>query len=152
MRIRAALTAGVLAAALGCAGINSQTYNYATLDEARTAGAIEQGWLPDGLPPGTRDIRVAHVPGGAQRWGLFNFPSAERAHLERLLDPEARDLDGVRVDIPSRIEWWPVALRGALNGEQLGFTGLEGYRTRDKALWVAVNWNQGRAYYWKDEG
>lgn len=148
MTIRAGCTVGLLAAVAACAGINSQTHSYATLDEARKAGAIHQGWLPDGLPPGAYEIRVAHVPGGTRRWGLFNFPPDEGPVLKGVLAPEEVDLDGQRMDIPARIEWWPVALRGTLDGEQLGLTGLRGYRTRDGALLVAVNWNQGRAYYW----
>jgi hypothetical protein len=152
MRWQAIAAVAMLAAGGACADIKSQTYSYGTLDEARRAGAIEQGWLPDGLPPGTREIRVAYIPGGTERWGLFNFPPGEREHLERLLAPGEIDFEGLRVGIPARIEWWPVALRGALDGERLGFTGLQGYRTADGAFVVAVNWNQGRAYYWKAGG
>jgi hypothetical protein len=142
----------LVVAAAGCAEIKSQTYMYGTLAEATQAGAIDRGWLPDGLPPGTREIRVAYVPNGTERWGLFNFPPVEGEYLERLLVPEELDFEGLRVTIPSRIEWWPVALRGPLDGERLGLTGLKGYRTRDGVFIVAVNWRQGRAYYWKAAG
>nr|MDQ3350019.1 hypothetical protein [Acidobacteriota bacterium] len=43
----------------GCAGLNSQTYAFATLDEARQAGAIASGWVPEGLPASSHDLRVA---------------------------------------------------------------------------------------------
>jgi hypothetical protein len=152
VRVGRAVLVLLAAAVTACDGIHSQTHSYATLAEAREAGAIEQGWLLDGLPPGTREIRVAYVPNGPQRWGLFNFPPGEREHLERLLAPEEIDFEGLRVIIPARIEWWPVALRGPLDGERLGLTGMKGYRTADGVFVVGVNWNQGRAYYWKDEG
>jgi hypothetical protein len=148
VRARASIAAGLIAVVVACTGINAQTYSYATLDDARRAGAVEQGWLPDGLPPGAYEIRVAHVPNGPQRWGLFNFPPGEGEVLQRILAPEEVALEGQVVDVPARIEWWPVALRRTLDGEQLTFTGLKGYRTSDGALMVAVNWNQGRAYYW----
>jgi hypothetical protein len=140
------------AALAACTEINSQTHTYATLAEARGAGALERGWLLEGLPPGAYEIRVAFVPNGTERWGLFNFPAAQREHLERLLAPEPIDVEGIRVTIPTRIEWWPIVLRGPLDPEQLTLTGLTTYRTTDGAFVVTVNWNQGRAYYWKDEG
>jgi hypothetical protein len=146
--IALALLAGGVTA---CSGINSQTHSYATLEEARQAGAIERGWLPDGLPPGAYEIRVAYVPGGPERWGLFNFPPGEGDMLRAWLSPEEIPLGDERVDVPSRIEWWPVALRRTLDAEQLALTGLKGYRTRDGRLVVAVNWPQGRAYYWNRE-
>ena len=42
----------VLIAAAACAGIDAQTNSFSTLDEARQAGAVAKGWIPDGLPPG----------------------------------------------------------------------------------------------------
>jgi hypothetical protein len=140
-----------LAFALGvasCANINSQTNAYATLDEARRAGAVEQGLVPAWLPPGSHDIREAHVPGTASLWGIVNFPKEEGDALRAALIPEEVPLDGMEVGMPGRIEWWPIELRGALNGERLGIVGIRGYRARHNNLIVAVNWQQGRAYYW----
>jgi hypothetical protein len=131
-----------------CAGVNSQTYSYATLDEARQAGAIEKGWMPEGLPASAHDIRVAQLPGTPQHWGLFDFPRGEQAALEALLQPGEVSLTGEHCDMPARIEWWPVVLRGALDGERLAATGLRGYRGKSGNRLFAINWNQGRAYYW----
>jgi hypothetical protein len=39
-------------------------------------------------------------------------------------------------------------LRGELNGDRITATGTRGYRSKDGQLFFAVNWNQGRAYYW----
>jgi hypothetical protein len=136
------------ALAAGCSGINSQTNSFATLEEARQAGAIARGWLPDGLPPGSHDIREAHVPGRAERWGIVNFPAAEADALRAIIEPREVPLAGLHCDAPARIEWWPLALRGDLDGERLSITHLQAYRGRDGRLIFAINWNQGRAYYW----
>lgn len=148
-----AVGCGVFAVAMaaGCSGINTRTDAFNTLAEARQAGAIEQGLLPDGLPPGTRDIRIGHVPGERGSWGLFNFPPDESARLKQILQPQEVSLEGQRVEVPGRIEWWPRALRGALDAEPLGITGLKGYRTLDGTRVVAINWQQGRAYYWASD-
>jgi hypothetical protein len=133
----------------GCAGLNSQTYSFATLEEARQAGAIAKGWVPEGLPPGSHDLRVAQVPGTSQHWGIINFPRAEEGALRALLEPAEVSLSGEHCDMPGRIEWWPIVLRGALDGERLAATGLRGYRATTGRRLFAVNWNQGRAYYWE---
>jgi hypothetical protein len=126
------------------------TAAYATLDEAVAAGAVEHGWLPRGLPAGTREIREAHDMESSRRWGLFNFPQSEDGTLRQLLGRE-RSLEGETVNPPRRIEWWPVLLRGALSNDQVRATGLNAYEAREGDLMFAVNWKQGRAYYWTKE-
>jgi hypothetical protein len=138
----------LLAVLTACSGVNTRTNSFNTLADAKQAGAIEQGLLPEGLPSGTRDIRIGYVPGQVRSWGLFNFPPEQADALKQILRPDEVPLDGKTVDVPGRIEWWPKALRGTLNAEQLGITGLKAYATRDAARIVAVNWAQGRAYYW----
>jgi len=140
----------VLAASVvcGCSDINSQTNSFATLDEARQAGAMTRGWLPEGLPPGTHDIREAHVPGRDEHWGIINFPASQSDALRALLEPNEIPLAGLRCDAPGRIEWWPLALRGDLDAERLSITHLQAYRARSGRLIYAVNWGQGRAYFW----
>jgi hypothetical protein len=143
--------AGVLAAialVAACSGINAQTNSFATLAEARQAGAIANGWIPEGLPPGSHDIREAHVPGTRERWGIIDFPQSEEASLRALLQPDEISLSGQRCEIPGRIEWWPLMLRGALDGERLAATGLRAYRAKENGLMFVVNWSQGRAYFW----
>lgn len=145
----AALLAVIVAASAGgCTAVNSTTDSFATLAEARQAGAIDGGWVPDGLPPGSRDIRAAHVPGTSERWGIVNFPPAEAEALRAILQPAEVPLDGRRCNMPARIEWWPAEMRGTINGPRLAATGIHGYRSRQGNLFFAVNWNQGRAYYW----
>lgn len=133
---------------IGCSGINSQTNSYATLTEARQAGAIANGWIPEGLPSSSHDIREGHVPGTSQHWGLFEFPNGEAATLRALLETEEMPAGGVVCDVPARIEWWPLTLRGALDASRLAATGTRLYRARTGQVLYAVNWSQGRAYYW----
>ena len=66
-----------------------------------------------------------------------------------MLQDEEMSLAGVDCDIPARIEWWPILLRGRVNAEQAKAAGLQSYRSRQGDLVVVVNWKQGRAYYWQ---
>src|SRR6476661_2873226 len=84
----------LLVALTCCAGLNSQTYSFATLDEARRAGAITNGWVPEGLPPSSHDIRVAQVPKTSQHWGIINFPRSEEPVLRGLLQSDETALRG----------------------------------------------------------
>jgi hypothetical protein len=131
-----------------CRGLDVVTASYNTLADARQAGAIDNGWLPEGLPPGTTDLREAHDPNTNARWGLFNFPVAESSHLKSMLETVEMPLAGQRCSPPRRIEWWPILLRGDLDAERIAIAGLKAHRTRDGALIVVLNWKQGRAYYW----
>jgi hypothetical protein len=132
----------------GCSDLDVVTASYNTLADARAAGAIESGRLPDGVPPGSTDLREAFNADTNARWGLFNFPVAEASHLKRRLGQAEVSLSGESCDPPRRIEWWPVLLRGRLDAERIAAAGLQAYRSADGELIVLVNWKQGRAYYW----
>ena len=134
----------------GCKNVDVLTETYATLAEAEAAGAVDRGWLPRGLPPGTRELRVAHDLDSPRRWGLFNFPPGEADALRAIMGPET-PLDGLQCNPPGRIEWWPIQLRKQLDGERLKDAGLQGYSAKEGDLIFAVNWAQGRAYYWRQE-
>ena len=133
--------------AAACRDADVVTATYATIAEAAAEGAVERGWVPRGLPPGTREIREAHDLDSSRRWGLFNFPPAEADALKSLLAADL-SLDGIRVDTPRRIEWWPVLLRGPLKHEQVQATGAQAYTAKSGDLVFLINWKQGRAYYW----
>jgi hypothetical protein len=133
-----------------CRNLDVVTESYATLAEANAAGATDRGWLPKGLPAGARDIRIAHDLDTTRRWGLFNFPRAESETLRAVLVQEL-SLAGQTCNPPRRIEWWPVLLRDRLDPARIEATGLQAYAGRESDLIIAVNWNQGRAYYWTKE-
>jgi hypothetical protein len=142
-------TAVLMAAALlsACRHGDVVTNSYATVAEARQAGATD-GPIPIALPPGATEIRAAHGERSDRRWGLFNFTPDDADALRGILGAET-PLAGQTIDVPARIEWWPVILRGPLDHEQIAATGLRVYRTRAGDVLVGVNWNQGRAYYWR---
>ena len=137
----------VLALLIGCSGIDVQIGVYQTLDEARAAGAIDRGWVPQGLPPSATDLREGHL-GDGRRWGVFAFDSAHGDTLKNLLGPEITT-GPVECEAPGRLEWWPRILRSPIDLERVRSTGLHVYDSRDGRLRFAVNWSQGRAYYWR---
>jgi hypothetical protein len=150
-RRRAWIALGVLlVSAAACRDIDVITGSYASLQEAEAEGAIRSGWIPRGLPPGSRELREAHDLDSNRRWGLFNFPSDEADVLRGLVGDEL-EVAGLRCTPPRRIEWWPLVLREHLDAEKVRDTGLRVYAARDGSLVFAVNWNQGRAYYWTRE-
>jgi hypothetical protein len=146
----AASAALALLVLTACRNLDVVTEAYATLAEAQAAGAVDRGWLPRGLPPGTYELRVAHDLDSSRRWGLFNFPAVEGETLRALIESEI-SFDGLTCSPPRRIEWWPVLLRERLDGERIRATGVRGYAVKGSDLILAVNWAQGRAYYWSRE-
>ena len=138
------------ALASACRDIDVVTASYGTRAEAEQAGAVAKGWLPAGTPASAHDIREAHDPDTSRRWGLFNFNPADAETLRSMLRPDEVTLNGLSCDIPARVEWWPVLLRGALDHEKLKAANLKTYRSTEGDLTVVVNWAQGRAYYWGD--
>jgi hypothetical protein len=144
-----ALTSAVLTIS-ACRDIDVVTSAYATLDEARQGGAIDAGIIPDVLPAGAVDIREAHDTATNRKWGLFSFSPADAEPLRRGLREEVASIDGIDCGMPARIEWWPVLLRGRINGEQVKTAGLTAHRARAGRYVVLVNWNQRRAYYWSE--
>jgi hypothetical protein len=146
--LRCAVAGLLIAGAAACSDLDVVTESYATLEEATKARAIERGWIPADLPPGTTDLREAHDLDSNRQWGLFMFPQGEADALRRLLQPDEVPLTGRTIDIPGRIEWWPVLLRGALDDEQIKSTGLRAYRSVRGDRLFLVNWQLGRAYYW----
>ena len=134
---------------MSCRDKDVVTESYATMAEARQAGAPGRADLPQGLPEGVYEIRTASDLNSGRRWGLFNFPQTDADAIRALLAPEEIALAGLECDIPGRIEWWPTLLRGQVNAEHAKAASLQAYRSRQGGLIVVVNWKQGRAYFWK---
>jgi hypothetical protein len=140
---------GAVALIVGCSYADTVTNAYATRVEAERAGAVESGWVPRGLPESARDLREAHSVEGGRIWGLFSFSPEDGDVLRALLGPTEISANGLRAEIPARIEWWPILLRATIDAEQIKSAGLQAYRGKDGALVMIVNWKQGRAYYWR---
>ena len=115
----------------GCGDLRVKMGIYANLDEARKAGAIASGWVPEGLAAGTSDLREGHLPDG-RHWGAFTFPSADEragARAARIGDHDRHAR--VRAARPARV----LAARAAspVDVERVRSTGFRLYRGRDRA-------------------
>lgn len=132
----------------GCMGASVHTATYASFAEARAAGAVDTGLVPSILPHEAYELRAAYAVDGPQRWGLFNFRETDTEALRAVLHADEIPFAGIEMEIPGRIEWWPVILRGKLDAERIQATGLRAYRVRSGDMIIAVSWKQGRAYYW----
>jgi hypothetical protein len=128
--------------------LNSRVGVYATVDEARAEGAVQRGLVPEGLPPGSSDLRVAYLDDGTQ-WGVVTFLPARGGALKALVGNEVIS-GAVRCGAPGRFEWWPRVLRDPIDLNTVHATGLRVYSAREGGRTWAVNWNQGRAFYWKE--
>jgi hypothetical protein len=135
----------LLLALVGCSDLRVKMGIYATLDEARKAGAVASGWVPEGLPQGTSDLREGHLPDG-RHWGAFTFPSGDDAPVRALIGAEI--VTGtLECEPPGRLEFWPRVLFSPVDVERVRSTGFRVYHGGDRTY--AINWGQGRAYYWK---
>jgi len=137
---------GLLGVLSGCSDLRVKIGVFDTVDEARAAGAVAAGWVPDGLPRTVSELREGHLPDG-RHWGVFTFPHTEEAALRALIGQEIT-IGTLACDPPGRLEWWPRVVQTPVNIEQVHATGFKLYRAADGRTYV-VNWGQGRAYYWR---
>ena len=144
LKVLAVLLMGGLVA--GCDSLRVQEGIYANLTEARDAGATTRGWVPQGLPPSASDLREGHMPDG-RHWGVFMFAAADAPAVRALVNSEVTT-GPLTCDPPGRLEWWPRLLRTPIDVGRLNATGFRLYRGKDESIF-AINWNEGRAYYWR---
>lgn len=139
--------ASILLLVLGaCGDLRVKAGIYASIDEARHAGAISSGWVPEGLPSSAGDLREGHLPDG-RHWGAFSFPGADAAPVRALLGSEITT-GTLSCEPPGRLEFWPRVLRSPVDVAGVRATGFRVYAGRDSRTY-AINWGQGRAYYWR---
>jgi hypothetical protein len=145
-RVLKALTASVLLVGLAaaCSDLRVKVGVFDTVDEARAAGAISAGWVPEGLPTNASDLREGHLPDG-RYWGVFTFPHGDEAAVRALVGEEITS-GTLTCDPPGRLEWWPRLVQSPVAVEQVRATGFRIYRA--DARFYVVNWGQGRASYW----
>ena len=135
----------LLLALAGCSDLRVKMGIYQSVDEARAAGAIANRWVPDGLPSLTTDLREGHMPDG-RHWGAFSFPVTDPAPVRALLGPEITT-GTMECRPPGRLDFWPRVLRSPVDVEHVRSTGFRLYTGGDRIY--AINWGQGRAYYWR---
>ena len=140
------LTAVGMLLLCACGDLRVEVGVFATVDEARQAGAIAAGWVPAELPEAASDLREGHMPDG-RYWGTFTFPPADEAAVRALLDSEITT-GTLTCDPPGRLEWWPRLVQTPVDVARVRTTGFRLYTGRDGRTFV-INWGPGRAYYWK---
>ena len=136
----------LLASACSNSPLNVNVGVYNTVDEARRAGALASGWIPEGVPPGAGDLREGHMPDG-RHWGVFAFKPAEEPAVRALVGSEIGS-GTLSCEPPRRLEWWPRLLLSPVDVEKVRSTGFRLYNATGGRTY-AINWGQGRAYYWK---
>jgi hypothetical protein len=137
----------VLLSSVACDDLRVKMGIYANLDEARKAGALTNGWVPDGLPASAADLREGHVPDG-RHWGVFSFAAADAEAVRTLVGGSEITTGTLSCEPPGRLEFWPRVLLSPVNVERVRSTGFRLYTGRDSRTY-AINWGQGRAYYWR---
>lgn len=144
---RCVFIAGAIVALAGCGGLQVKMAVFNTAAEARTSGALAAGWVPETIPVAATDLRAGYMPDGGH-WGVFAF----RADDEPAVRAVARDeitSGTLECDPPGRLEFWPRLLLTPIDVARVRTTGFRLYRGTD-ARTYAINWGQGRAYYWRE--
>ncbi len=122
--------------------------SYATVREAREAGAIQRGWVPASLPETATVIREAHDVDTNETWGAFKFPASDVKVLHAALVPIKPAGRHLRRP-PTRIEW-PSSLLGELTSNELGRAGLELFEAQSGGFFFAVDWRSGAGFFWRE--
>jgi hypothetical protein len=131
---------------VACSGLSVRMGIYNTVDDARKAGAIASGWIPEGVPPAAGDLREGHLPDG-RHWGVFSFKHADEAAVRALVGSEITT-GTLSCEPPGRLEFWPRVLLSPVDVERVRSTGFRLFHGVDGRTY-AINWGQGRAYYWR---
>ena len=150
--VRPALSVLVLSvltvlAAPGCSDLRVKEGIYTNLDDAKASGAIQAGWVPEGLPASAADFREGHLPDG-RHWGVFTFAARDADAVRALLASEISS-GPLTCNPPGRLEWWPRLLTTPIDPDRVKSTGFRLYMERVGQRTYAINWGQGRAYYWR---
>lgn len=122
--------------------------SYPSLADAKRAGAVDRGWLPDFLPPGSRDIHEVHNIDTNQTWCAFAFVFADSDVLRRnLLVLGSAEISAIYVRSPG-LSWWPDVLEGQLDPDAIARSGFEMYGTGSVVF--AIDWKKGRAFFYRE--
>jgi hypothetical protein len=130
----------------GCSDLRVKQGIYTNLEDAKASGAVQAGWVPAALPANAADFREGHLPDG-RHWGVFTFAPQDAEAVRALLGPEITATPPA-CDPPRRLEWWPSLLNTPIDLERVKSTGFRLYTERGGQRAFAINWGQGRAYYW----
>jgi hypothetical protein len=141
-----AIIAVAIAGLAACSSLSVNMAVFNTAAEAREAGAISAGWVPEGIPASASDLRAGYLPDG-RHWGVFAFRASEEPAVRQLIGEEITN-GTLTCEPPGRLEFWPRVLLTPVDVARVQSTGFRLYRGSGSRTW-AINWGQGRAYYWR---
>ena len=103
---------------------------YPSLADAKKAGEINRGWIPDYIPESSHAIHIVYDPESPRTWCAFEFsPSDSQTFQKNLTHVDTLPIRVKHVD-GSGESWWPDFLTGDLD--------LAGIRRRGFDVYVAV--------------
>jgi hypothetical protein len=121
--------------------------HYPSLADARRAGAVARGWLPDFLPESSSEIKEIHNIDTNQIWCAFEFSIEETRSLQQHLTAiEPTSVSTVQVRAVD-VAWWPRVLQGRLDPDRIARAGLQLYR--NGTMYFAIDWKAGRAFFYR---
>lgn len=95
----------VAIASLGTACGEVQDERYATFTDARAAGAIERGWLPEFVPSSARDLRDVHDLDTNAQTLTFTVPPSDIPRMVETLQKAPRQEVPLVEKLLSEVGW-----------------------------------------------
>jgi hypothetical protein len=133
-----------------CTVYETPVEEYSTLAEARAAGTIARGWIPDFLPPNATHLREVHEIDSIERWLAFTAPIPELRTMASRLAPLSYE-DARRTAVHR--SWvvggdWPPELSKRFWHTPRSTSLLSYHISRAEQYCVAIEWRTGRAWGW----
>lgn len=138
---------------VGCHSHDQDSF-YAVLADARKAGEIDRGWIPDFIPGSSRSIHEVHDLSPSKVWCAFEFDPSDTGSLRSNL--KSVDSQGpVAGYVSSPHEpWWPRTLQGNLDASKVHGAGLQIYtveipvtQVENEIMLFAIDWSNGHGYF-----
>jgi hypothetical protein len=111
--------------------------------EARSAGALDRGWVPSFLPSSTTSIVESHNIDTNETWGTFRFAT----DITALPDATEATFAAQRLRRPPGVPDWPAVLDGETSLNRLRQAGLVVYQGSSPGLFVAVDFKTGKGVF-----
>jgi hypothetical protein len=149
--------------ALGCSEMDIRENYYENMAEARSAGALEAGWIPDIIPPSSTEIHERHDVDSEETWVTFSFSKNDMQEMaSRLEQVNVSEVPKENFTSSGDVDWWPRNLRSSLRNSKGRRTPLEIYKynrmvefathKRSAPCFVVIDWDSNLAYFWNLSG
>jgi hypothetical protein len=140
----------LVVSARACTVYETPVEEYSSLAEARAAGAIDRGWIPDFLPANATHLREVHRIDSNNRWLAFMAPLPELRAMASQLAPLS--YENARRTAVNR-SWvvggdWPPELSKWFWHTPRSTSLLSYHISKDEGYCVAIEWRTRRAWGW----